>query len=165
MGNHAHLRLISSVSIPPHRASIRAPAPHLPPPVSDATCRDLFGTFASMLLLVPVEAGAGKAVELDGELIACCREAQMVNARADAICDGVEGLASSDPRWDAAHAEADVLMADYDAAVARAVTLPARTPEGLRAKAALALSHLQNDDMCPCTEIALSLARDVAGRN
>lgn len=164
MGKHAHLRVISSVSIPLRRASVRAPAPHPPPPLSDATRRDLFGTFASMLLLVPTEAGAGKAVELDGELIGCCREAQAINARADAISDVLDNLPSDDPRWDAALVEARILSGNYDAAVERAVVLPARTPEGLRAKAGLVLSHLHADDLCR-TDIALSLARDVAGRN
>lgn len=49
-----------------------APDPHRPPPVSAAVRRDVLGDFAAMLLLAPVEAGAVKAAELDGELLACC---------------------------------------------------------------------------------------------
>lgn len=160
--HHPHLRVISTAPMALLGASVRAPDQHLPPPVSADTCRDLLGAFASMLLLLPIEAGASKAAELDGELLACCCEAQAIDVRSNAICDEVEDLPSSDPRWEMAYTEAAILMKNYRVAVARAVVLPARTPEGLRAKAGLVLSHMQNDDTS--TDIALSLARDVTGR-
>lgn len=52
-------------------------------------------------------------------------------------------------------------MPGYHAAVARAVKLPARTPEGLRAKADLVAAYLCND--ANDSAIALSLACDVLG--
>lgn len=54
------------------------------------------------------------------------------------------------------------MMPGFHAAVERAVGLPARTPEGLQAKAALALSYLRSDANSP--DIAFSLARDVLRR-
>lgn len=53
MGKHHHMRVISTPPIVLHGASLRAPDPHLPPPVSAEARRDLFGGFASMLLLTP----------------------------------------------------------------------------------------------------------------
>ena len=154
MGKHAQLRVISTAPIPPRRATIRAPDPHFPPPVSDAQRHALFGGFASMLLLLPVEAGAGKVAELDGELLACWAEADEIDTRAEAICDAVEGLPESDPRWVEAYEEAGDMLETYDAAVARAVVL--------RAKAGLVLSYMRDD--ANSALIALSLARDVMGR-
>jgi len=75
MGKHTyrcHLRVVeasSSMAFNP----VWAPDPHRPPPMSAAVRRDVLGTFASLLLVAPVEAGAGKAAELDRELLACSR--------------------------------------------------------------------------------------------
>lgn len=103
--HHCHLQVILSSPWACPGVAMRAPNPHLPPPTSDATRRDLFGAFSSMLLLVPIEAGASKAAELDGELLACCSDAEAIDARSNAICDAAEELRSSNPRWDMAYTD------------------------------------------------------------
>lgn len=85
------------------RAIVRAPNPHMPPPVSAATRPDLFGTMGAMLLLSAAEAGSAKAAELDGELLARRAEALSLCAEADRITDVVDDLPLSDPRWKAAY--------------------------------------------------------------
>ncbi len=50
----------------------------------------------------------------------------------------------------------------YFGAVDRAAEIPARTPEGLQAKAALLLLHIRSGE--DHTMLAASLVRDVAGR-
>jgi hypothetical protein len=114
----------------------RAPDPHAAPPVAIATRRDLFGTMGAMLLLTAVEAGPAKAAELDGELIELSAEfvawkradhgayAAMDEAQRQAAC-----LARPRPWSEAAHHTPDRLL------VTRIARMPARTPEGLRAKA------------------------------
>ena len=131
------------------------------PATRNPSSRNLSGSLPSMLLLLPVEAGASKAAELDAELLACCAEAEVINARSAAICDAVEHLPSTDPRWDQAYEEARGMAQSYHATVARAAVLPARTPEGLQAKAGLVFLYLEHGND---PEIALSLARDLMGR-
>ena len=53
------------------------------------------------------------------------------------------------------------VCAEFDA-IERAAQLPARSPEGLRAKAALLLLHIRTEQ--DHTALAASLARDVTGR-
>ena len=79
-----------------------------------------------------------------------------------ALLNPVEDLSMSDPRckvaWDRSHQ----VMRGYFAGVRRAAELPARTPEGLRAKAELALRTLiTNEDDHP---LVISLLRDMLGR-
>ena len=106
---------------------------------------------------------AAAALAPDAELLACCAEAEAIDERSIACCDAVAHLPFGDPRWEAGYDEAAREMPRFHALVARAAELPARTPEGLRAKAWLALSYLDTGSNDP--EIALSVARDVlAGR-
>ena len=130
------------------RTLTRAPNPHAAPPVAIATRRDLFGTMGAMLLLTAAEAGPAKAAELDGELLECCAEADVLYARASAIAC-VDGQMSA------------CLMDDGFALHLQAASIPARTPEGLQAKAQIVLSRDMNGIG---GEMALSLARDVLGR-
>lgn len=124
---------------------------------------DLAGAAAALLLL-PVEAGAAKAVELDGELLAICAEAVATDARAEAIMDAIDrdDLSPTDPRWSPTMDDAQLMLADYHDAITRAARLPARTPEGLRAKARLVVSYFSGDG--GNADLALSLARDLIGR-
>ena len=116
---------------------------------------------AALLALGSSEAVTAASLAPDAELLACCTLAQAIDARTAAACDAVEHLPSSDLLSEATYQEARREMVTYHVMVERAAELPARTPEGLRAKAELALSYLAaNDD----PEIAVSLARDVAGR-
>ena len=135
----------------------RAPDPHQAPPVAAATRRDLFGTMGALLLLSAAEAGSAKALELDRELLACCQEADALEARSNALTRGLP-IDASLPVWK----EADRLDDQAYDLRDRVVDLPARTPEGLQAKAQLVVSRLEANGLA--TELALSLARDVLGR-
>ncbi len=139
------------------RTLARAPDPHQAPPVSAAVRRDLFGTVGALLLLSAAEAGPAKAAELDGELLACCAEADRLEAQADVLTAGWPSSGQC-PRW----MEADRLMDEAYDLRERATELPARTPEGLQAKARLVLARLDADGLAG--EIAQSLARDVLGK-
>jgi hypothetical protein len=120
-------------------------------------------TFASMLLLAPVEAAASKAAELDCELLDCCATARRADQAADAVMDRLDDAMLDDPGvLDALDRMRPTLDAYFEA-VERAAELPARTPEGLRAKAALLQLHLRSGE--DCTMLAASLARDVTGRD
>ena len=68
----------------------------------------------------------------------------------------------SDLRWQPLNDEEIRLQRRVFGAVSRAAELPARTPEGLRAKAALALRELcsSDDDF----RLVASVLRDVVGR-
>ncbi len=160
--HHCGLPVISSAMVSHSSFSGRAPNPHLPPPVSAAVRRDLFGDFASMLLLVPVEAGARKAAELDRELLACCAEAEASDRAATVCMDVVDAMHPDDPDITSALLAAHPVFVAYSDAIERAAQLPARSPEGLRAKAALLLLHIRTEQ--DHTALAASLARDVAGR-
>ncbi|MGI4945586.1 MAG: hypothetical protein ACRYHQ_34325 [Janthinobacterium lividum] len=133
-------------------------------PVSyvSAASRDLAGMVDAFAHLVTLEAGADKATEADYELLACCREAEAANREAAAVMNSIEALDDDDAAVMPALEAATPLFVAYSDAVLRAGQLRARTPEGLRAKAALLLLHLTTDD--DPVALAASLARDVAGR-
>ena len=88
--------------------------------------RALFGTSAALLVLAAAPAGPDKVSELDGELLE--------NAAAIAAIDRqlaaweATDKSCTDPDW---QAETD----DYWNFADRVAKLPARTPEGLQAKA------------------------------
>ncbi len=155
---HCSVPVISSGMVFRPIVSDRAPSPHLPPPVSSAVRRDLFGGFASMLLLVPAEAGALKAGELDRELLSCCAEAEASERAATVTMDVVETMGADDPDMTSAY----LVFVAYSDAIERAAQLPARSPEGLRAKASLLLLHIRTEQ--DHTALASSLARDVSGK-
>ena len=140
------------------RTLTRAPDPHAAPPVSIATRRDVFGTMGALLLLTAAEAGTTKAVELDGELLECCAEAAALEAHARALTKGIPSSGRS-PEWEAADA---MLEEAYDLRE-RAIELPARTPEGLQAKAKVVAARINDDDPI-VMGMAFSIARDVLGR-
>lgn len=145
---------------------VRAPDPNGAPPLAAAARRDLLGAFASMLLLVPSEAGANKAAELDGELIAACAEFGRLEDAYDVACRA-EDRAPEGPEKDALLDQLDVLGDEQLAVYAAICVAPARTPEGLRAKAeALSCWFQRGSDDTPCNhgdQLAWSLVRDVLG--
>ena len=161
-GYHCSVPVISSGMMFRPIVSGRAPNPHLPPPISSAVRRDLFGGFASMLLLVPTEAGIGKVGELDRELLACCAQAEASERAATVTMDVVETMDADDPDMTSALLAAHPVFVAYLDAIERAAQLPARSPEGLRAKASFLLLHIRTEQ--DHTALAASLARDVAGR-
>ena len=147
------------------RSFQRAPDPHKAPLVSAATRRDMFGTMGAMLLLTAAEAGPAKAAELDGELLHACADF----AQSDRLL-----LASfTDP---AISHEAGVTLTEHrDHLVMLIADLPARTPEGLRAKATAArcamhtdLPEMLEDTFADCAQawhrLLDSLCQDVTGR-
>ena len=126
-------------------------------PVAPATGRrDLFGTMGAMLLLTAAEAGSAKAAELDQELLTCCEAGRRLKSDAGAL---VAGISSPGPIWD----QHEALVDEYCAFFERAAEIPARTPEGLQAKAWIVLAQQDIDDGL-ALEVACSLARDVLGR-
>lgn len=146
MGKHTPaLRVVETAS---------ASRPSAPPSMSAAV--------ASILLLAPVEAGASKAVELDGELLACCAAARRADQASDAFMDRMDTMTLGDPDvLDVLDRMRPTLDVYFDA-VDRAAELPARPPEGLQAKAALLPLHIRSGE--DHTTLAASLACDVAGR-
>ena len=136
--------------------------PTTPSAVRAAMCGRTFGSYSDLLLLIPAEAGAGKANELDAELLDCCDAARAADRQAALAVDGFDMLDLDEPAGLIALHSARPLVDAYFDAIDRATVLPARTPEGLRAKATLLLLHSQADD--DVAALAVSLARDVAGR-
>lgn len=112
-----------------------------------------------MLLLAAAAAGQAKAAELDGELLALEAEFHRHSAEADkqfhlsTRCD------------DPAEQAAEAAMKRAGHAWDRMAELPARTPEGLRAKATAIEAYLPEyypDDDVP--RLVASLLRDIMGR-
>ena len=148
-----------------------APNPHQAPPVSIATRRDLFGTMGALLLLTAAEAGSVKAAELDGELIAMCDEVVAINRKSDRLWEMVyahpEDTEGTHPSYAAYSAYEDATLSRRLGLIDAIVDTPARTPEGLRAKAATARSTMPVEpieDRSRGDRLALSLYADMLGR-
>ena len=112
---------------------------------------------ASMLLMAAPAAGPTKADELDGELLALLTEAKR-------LCQEWQ----TTPRLPQPPTMADFLAPNaWEPLILRACTLPARTPEGMRAKAeavrwwvlgeVTACDHLH----APQEHLAVSLVNDL----
>lgn len=150
------------------RTGVRAPNPQQPPPVSIATRRDLFGTMGALLLLTAAEAGQAKAAELDGELIACCTEALWIDTESRRLWTiwlaTPEIVGVQQPEQIAYDAHEAATLDRWHELVDHVCTLPARTPEGLRDKIAVARSAYpaeRRDDPDPCDRLALAAFADV----
>jgi hypothetical protein len=111
---------------------------------------------AAMFALIAAEAGIAKAEELDGELLALCREAVEIHAEADRMSLAMD-LPGGDTNeaWEAAYAKSgrwrDICTEIAD--------IPARTPEGLRGKAAVLADVVALDQ-----PLVASLCSDLLGR-
>ena len=132
--------------------------------------RTAAGSGLAMLILAAAAAGSAKAAELDGELLALCREYHDNNAEFHRLTDIWSEL-------DSEGAAAAGLDGKFAALVDRLQELrgeisgqSARTPEGLRAKAAVVLVDLSEDSsgtLEPADDqywTSWSLARDLTGR-
>ena len=131
--------------------------------------RDAAAGGLAMLVLAAADAGSAKAQELDGELLALCREFDETIPAVIRVEDEMDALPFN-------HPHAATLDAEVKAVVRRrwelreAITdTPARTPEGLMAKAKVALWELRDGDpeegpTYGNSTVAWSLARDIAGR-
>ena len=134
--------------------------------------RDAAAGGLAMLVLAAAAAGSAKAEELDGELLARCTEFQAVEAEMDHIWETLgdrlmaerdaHPLAQRETEASGRYCELREIIAD----------MPARTPEGLQAKARVVLSEFRGEDNSsdfpgqydPRGALALSLARDLIGR-
>jgi hypothetical protein len=153
------------------RTLTRAPNPHQAPPASIATRRDLFGSMGALLLLTAAEAGTAKAAELDGELISMCEEVVAIDQESDRLWEIVlahpEDTEGTHPSYTAYCAYEDATLSHRLGLIDTIVDTPARTPEGLRAKAAAARSTMPVEpieDRSRCDRLALSLYEDMLGR-
>lgn len=129
--------------------------------------RTLIGSSAAMLLAGAFEAGASKAAELDRDLIDASREYFALEAEFIRIghLEGEVPLSEGDELI----AQGDALLEQQDALRVVMATTPARTPEGLRAKAAALQAWLPtNPDgtayHCEEDALAWSLCSDLLGR-
>lgn len=138
-----------------------------------ATRRQLFGASAAMLLIGSAAAGEGKARELDGELIDACAAALAIDQESNRLYDAApEDAPETHPAWMAWHTHLQDIywgMAgegpSFHQLVARISELPARTPEGLAAKVAVARAALPQgrEDLEPCEVLVWSVLDDMAG--
>lgn len=124
---------------------------------------------AALLLLASAAAGPAKATEIDGELLARCAEYQAADRESDLISGELQGLPDGAPRLvhDPIWSRLEAAMTHANTALDRIIHLPARTPEGIAAKAAvLRVATSQAMDSAPDAHelLALSLADDIAGR-
>lgn len=85
-----------------------------------------------------------------------------INQRLEAIWDVTGEISPDNPLHLWADREAAPLLEKHSALADRMVALPARTPEGLRAKGQFLLCYLSNGGVEP--EVAASLAHDVMGQ-
>ena len=119
---------------------------------------------AALGMVLPAKAMASTATEIDGELIACSAEYLAIEQRIEAIIDVAWAIQAADPEhYSEDHEqEADPLHERASVLRDRIVALPARTPDGLRAKSEFLLCYLSNGGTDP--EPAASLACDVTGQ-
>ena len=153
------------------RTIMQVPNPHGAPPVSVATRRDLFGTMGALPLLTAAEADPAKAAELDGDLFACCAEALAIEAESNRLfriaADAGDDASPDHPAWLAHDAYDDATNPRWHKLVEHIAGMPARTPEGLRMKAAVARSAItqeRRDFPDPADNLAWSVLTDVLGR-
>jgi hypothetical protein len=127
--------------------------------------RDAAAGGLAMLVLAAAAAGQAKAQELDGELLAISQEFHENRIEIDAIWDD-EMPEDGTPEA----RRSSILIDRYEEIRERLAELPARTPEGIRAKARVILAEFVGEDgkeypnsHDPRGALALSLARDVLG--
>ena len=178
MAEHAHITTLASATrrraaspaggVLDRRSAPIAPHAEAAVPASAATRRNLFGSMGALLLLSATEAEHAKAADLDGELLACCAKVVEMDRESERLLAACPSNASaSHPAWLAYDAFESAALDRWSDAFDRIVALPARTPDGLRAKAAVAQSVIPDswrDDSSPTAAIALSIFADLAGR-
>ena len=133
--------------------------------------RDAAAGGLAMLVLAAAAAGSAKAAELDGELLARCAEFRDLDAELERINDvlGDMLIAERDAHpLSQREAEGAERYCDLREIIAE---MPARTPEGIQAKAHIVFAEFCGEDdenfpgqYDPRGALALSLARDLIGR-
>ena len=128
--------------------------------------RDAAAGGLAMLVLAATAAGADKAQELDGKLLALCDEFHANRTETDAIWKDNSPLDGGP-----AAARSEALSDRYHELREELAELPAKTPEGIAAKARVILTEFQGEDDANFWgqydargALALSLARDLLGR-
>ena len=129
--------------------------------------RALLGASAALLVAGGFKATAAKADELDSDIIAASRNYLALEDDLSRLSKLEGGL--PDARQAALLAEMDVIHDQQAALRSIMATNPARTPEGLRAKAAALQSWLPSNPAgtLPCCDedaLAWSLCDDLLGR-
>ena len=99
----------------------------------------------------------------DAELIALCINGEAIDDRSAALIDETDDMFPSDPRWSPAVNESRRIFGQCREIMNRAATVQARTADGLRAKASLALREIGSSDFDDCPLI-LSVLTQLAGR-
>ena len=132
------------------------------------TRRDLLGGGASLLLLTAAAAGQAKAEELDGELIAAATEYARLEDQYCVLCLGEDEL--PEPERSVCATQLAAISARQRELFDAMFDMPARTPEGLRAKALAALCKVGDGDSNATQPISYddnltwSLLCDILGR-
>ena len=103
--------------------------------VPRAARRQLLGSLSSMLLLSATEAGAAKAQELDGELLAAVAALRRAGVELDRVNNRRLGpdVSANDPQSLGLDAEVDAANAAWAQAAFALADCSPRTPEGLHA--------------------------------
>jgi hypothetical protein len=129
--------------------------------------RDAAAGGIAMLVLAAAAAGQAKAEELDGELLARCAEFQTVEDEFDGLWKKYAVVDSSSPEGERLSAEQDVLVSRIYELREAISDLPARTPEGIKAKTRVAFRDLSPNEAWPEQAeawMAFSVLRDILGR-
>jgi hypothetical protein len=131
-----------------------------PPPAATleraVTRRDLVAGGIAMLVLAAAAAGVDKAQELDGELLALCNEACDIHAGSIRIEDEYEARGLRIPFETVIYPR----TARWHDLCAEIAETPARTPEGIRAKARVLADVIALDE-----PMVASLCADLLGRS
>jgi hypothetical protein len=134
--------------------------------------RDAAAGGIAMLVLAAAAAGQAKAEELDGELLALCREFADVSGETNRISDALADMLSREREAHPLRVR-ELELSDRFCELRELIAdMPARTPEGIRAKARVILAEFVGEDEWekypgqydPSGSLALSLARDILGR-
>jgi hypothetical protein len=131
--------------------------------------RDAAAGGIAMLVLAAAAAGQAKAEELDGELLALCREFHETIPVVTRLEDERDELPFNHPREAAIDRQLQAVVSRRWELREAITDTPARTPEGLAAKARVALWELCDGDpeagpISGSNGVGWSLARDVLGR-
>ena len=121
----------------------------------------------ALLLLTAAEAGTAKAAELDGDLITMYEETVTIEQESNRLwkiaCARPDDFSDTHPAFVAYDTHEDATLSRRAELVDAVIETPARTPEGLRAKSAVARSAVPQervDEGDPCDRLALSLCAD-----
>jgi hypothetical protein len=134
--------------------------------------RDAAAGGIAMLVLAAAAAGGAKAEELDGHLLALCREIADVSGETNRISDALADMPSRELAAHPLRVRESELSDRFCELRELIADMPARTPEGIRAKACVVLAEFRGEDEWekypgqydPRGSLALSLARDLLGR-